>query len=214
MEYSNKRKKTRARIFKAYSNLLKTKGASQITVKDICADAGINRSTFYSYYCDILQLEEAVVDAVISRASERIAEYVTGIDEIDIDTYVSIIMEIVRTNDNLPLYLLKNSIKPFEDRLVKVIVRNMLNMGLIKGDSDIDNKDITREVSIYMKYHLAGITALLVDFDLNGTNRDVDELVRQVVRAATEGPITVITSQCISCVQPIHKNNNKHSHNL
>lgn len=55
---------TKLVIKDAFISLLKEKPLNKVTVKEICALAGINRATFYRYYCDF-------TDAVLSGTGKR-----------------------------------------------------------------------------------------------------------------------------------------------
>jgi len=45
-------KYTRMVLKESFINLLEKKDISQITIKEICEDADINRATFYAHYND------------------------------------------------------------------------------------------------------------------------------------------------------------------
>lgn len=47
---------TKMLIRKAFTSLLKQKPIQSISIKELCASAGINRGTFYSHYTDIYDL--------------------------------------------------------------------------------------------------------------------------------------------------------------
>lgn len=47
---------TKMLIRKAFTELLREKPVQNITVKELCQTAGINRGTFYSHYTDIYDL--------------------------------------------------------------------------------------------------------------------------------------------------------------
>lgn len=53
---------TRKAIRASFIKLLNEKPLSQITVRDIVDDCGVNRNTFYYYFQDIPQLLESIVD--------------------------------------------------------------------------------------------------------------------------------------------------------
>lgn len=59
---------TRMVIRDALYNLLETKHLSQITVKEICEEADINRATFYRNYVDIYDLYEKLEEELTSSA--------------------------------------------------------------------------------------------------------------------------------------------------
>ena len=51
-------KLTKMLIRKAFTSLLKQKPIQNISIKELCAEAGINRGTFYLHYADIYDLLE------------------------------------------------------------------------------------------------------------------------------------------------------------
>lgn len=56
---NNRRKQASVeRIQKAFMLFLKEKELSQVSVSDICKQAGLNRSTFYAHYTDIYDLAD------------------------------------------------------------------------------------------------------------------------------------------------------------
>ena len=58
-------KLTKKMIFEAFLSILKNKPIAKITVKEICAAADINRTTFYKYYKDTYDLLEQIEDELI-----------------------------------------------------------------------------------------------------------------------------------------------------
>jgi AcrR family transcriptional regulator len=59
--------KTERAIREAFLELRAHKPLEKIKVKDLCAAAQINKSTFYAHYQDIYALSDALEDAVIAR---------------------------------------------------------------------------------------------------------------------------------------------------
>ena len=70
---------TKKAIRDSFVKLLNEKPISQITVKDIVEDCGVNRNTFYYYYQDLPQLMENIVD----EDAERIIREHPTIDSLD-----------------------------------------------------------------------------------------------------------------------------------
>lgn len=72
-EQLNRRKKySREVIRKAYIDLLGERPRGRITVKDICDRADVNRTTFYSNYCDIPDLHSRIQDELFERFLDKI----------------------------------------------------------------------------------------------------------------------------------------------
>lgn len=56
---------TKMLIRRAFTDLLKQKPIQSITVKELCAAAGINRGTFYTHYTDIYDLLQKMEDDML-----------------------------------------------------------------------------------------------------------------------------------------------------
>ena len=53
-------------IRRAFTDLLEKKPIQSITIKELCALAGINRGTFYAHYTDIYDLWEQIEDEMLA----------------------------------------------------------------------------------------------------------------------------------------------------
>lgn len=70
---------TKKAIRDSFVKLLNERPLSQITVKDIVDDCGVNRNTFYYYFQDLPQLLETIVD----EDAQRIIREYPAIDSIE-----------------------------------------------------------------------------------------------------------------------------------
>ena len=70
---------TKKAIRDSFVKLLNEKPISQITVKDIVEDCGVNRNTFYYYYQDLPQL----IENIVNEDAERIIREHPTIDSLD-----------------------------------------------------------------------------------------------------------------------------------
>lgn len=76
---NNKRKKESIqRIEKAFVTLLQSRQLSQISVSDICKDAGLNRTTFYANYADIYALADSIRDKLEQNMAELYQEEISS----------------------------------------------------------------------------------------------------------------------------------------
>ena len=71
---NKRRKESRLRIETALVRLLQQKEPSQISVKEICAAAEVNRTTFYANYLDIYDLAVAVQKSMEQTVLELYSE--------------------------------------------------------------------------------------------------------------------------------------------
>lgn len=47
---------TKERLFASFERALQSKAVSDITVSEVCSDAGISRKTFYKYYLSLIHI--------------------------------------------------------------------------------------------------------------------------------------------------------------
>ncbi|MBQ5317990.1 MAG: TetR/AcrR family transcriptional regulator [Oscillospiraceae bacterium] len=71
--------KTKRSIYNAFIKLRADKSLEKLTVKELCEEAQINKSTFYVYYNDVYDLSDKVEDEIVS-------EVVKNFDSDVIDT--------------------------------------------------------------------------------------------------------------------------------
>ena len=69
---NNKRKKkSMERIERTFINLLQSRKIEEISVSDICKQAGLNRTTFYANYSDIYGLADTIRDKLENSLADR-----------------------------------------------------------------------------------------------------------------------------------------------
>jgi AcrR family transcriptional regulator len=73
---------TKQCLFDAFTEMMARKPVSQITVTEICEDAGISRKTFYKYYSDQFALLKAMQDDLFVGFQEQMSELPASIFEI------------------------------------------------------------------------------------------------------------------------------------
>lgn len=92
---------TRQRIRTAFLDLLYCKPIQSITIKELCASAGISRGTFYAHYADIYdllaQIENDMTDE-ITRALEPLMDPAQPANPIALSTRI---FEILKANSDL-----------------------------------------------------------------------------------------------------------------
>ena len=90
---------TKKAIRDSFVKLLNEKPLSQITVKDIVDECGVNRNTFYYYFEDIPQL----IESVVNEDAERIIQEHPTIDSLD--DCINAALEFALTNRKAVLHI-------------------------------------------------------------------------------------------------------------
>lgn len=69
-------KVTKTLLKKSFIELLEQKEISRITIKEICENADINRSTFYAHYTDQYDLMKKIQDELIENVEIHLSPYI------------------------------------------------------------------------------------------------------------------------------------------
>ncbi|NQX47988.1 TetR/AcrR family transcriptional regulator [Paenibacillus tritici] len=105
-------------------SLLQEKNISQISVKELCAKADINRSTFYLHFANAYGLLEYVEQEIITSTRE----YLDKIEPSDSGaTYILAFLDYIKKNDDLFTVMLikSNDNVLFPKRLLNEILMNI-----------------------------------------------------------------------------------------
>ena len=65
---------TKERLFASFERALQSKAVSDITVSEVCSDAGISRKTFYKYYSDPFALLLDMQDDLFAGLGQRLTK--------------------------------------------------------------------------------------------------------------------------------------------
>ncbi|MBP3233044.1 MAG: TetR/AcrR family transcriptional regulator [Eubacterium sp.] len=157
--------KTQERLQNALLELLETKELKEITVKEICDQAGISRNAFYQHY----GYKEDLYDQMVARATEGIRDSLMPIiqdasvvTEDTIISYAKHIIEGISEVRELIYVMLKGDDGIFLRQLTDLIFGQNLTNAL----SFFDMKD-SAELRLYYEFQSAGMAAFIVKWILD-----------------------------------------------
>ena len=164
--------RSRRMIREAYTQLLKEKDLSKITVTDIVNRADINRATFYAHYPDVRGVTEEIENEIIAKMLEVLEEFrYTSFFRnpapllLKLSRYLEEDAEFYRT------LVRANGSEIFMEKLKKVFTEHMIN------DSDIpEDMRHSKMVSLRICYFAGGIVNLYKQWfrgDLDCTLNDI-----------------------------------------
>ena len=186
MIYSHKREQTIELIRKSFIENYREKDINKISVKSICEKAGINRSTFYTYYTDVYELRDDVEDQIFENIKTSFIELVSELDEYDLDKITSkLIIKVLHVNNGVPLLLLERNSSAFISRII-----NMLKTDFPYMAQRLTNEDFI-QIEIAIRYHFAGVLAVLKHSELSAEEY-LKEYFEKILVLANEGPISII----------------------
>ena len=144
-----KRKKTDRRVKytkmalkKSFVNLLEKKNISKISVKEICENADINRTTFYNYYNDQYDLMRKLENELIENIGNHLAKYTQNESDATLVEMLEKIFEYIKENAKLCKILLNEKRNlGFQKRIIMLVynknVNNLINKNAyLKKDMD------------------------------------------------------------------------------
>lgn len=117
-------------IREALYRLMQEKPLNKITVSEICAEADVNRSTFYAYYTDIYDLHTGIIKKFYSLQREfmnRVLSYlepngnITTLSVAQFREIALFYLQTVKTNKDLYKFIFNgNSVSQIQDSYQKV----------------------------------------------------------------------------------------------
>ncbi len=172
---------------KALAKLLNEKDFEYITVKEICDEAGVNRSTFYFHYESIYDLlEECVENAnktfltYFNNGTEKFIEKLKNCPEEDLilitPEYLTPYLKFIKENKIFHQAAIKhahimNSYKKFD----------FLNKNIFKPIFDRFGIDANTE-NYMILYYLNGITAIINEWIKNGCKEEIEYIEKIIIK--------------------------------
>lgn len=145
------RRRTKKLIQESFIGLLEVKPFQEITVRDLCSAADINRATFYRYYVDLNELNDELADSLFQALFCDLAERGikrSGADKTAAHDLFMEALRIMEKNQQLCRNLLCNTKGAFAKRL-----RSSLEM-LVYRDSRCK---FPEKADLMLDYMMAGI---------------------------------------------------------
>lgn len=167
---NRRRKESREKIEKVFVELLQTRDLSQISVSDICKQAGLNRTTFYANYTDIYGLADSIRDRLEANLSALYQEeYATGIN----------------SNDYLKLFRHIQQNQIFYQTYFKLGYDNKYK--IISYDTELAQKHFQdRFIHYHMEFFKSGLTRIIKLWLQNGC-RETPEEMFEIVKSEYQG---------------------------
>lgn len=169
---NRRRRQSVERIEKVFIDLLQTKELNEISVSDICKQAGLNRTTFYANYTDIYDLADSIRDKLENEVSEVYQE--------EISTKVN-------SHDYLKLFRHIKENQLFYKTYFKLGYDN--NYRIITYDVNLAQEHFqNRFIEYHMEFFKAGITKIIKMWIENGCQEspeDMFEIIKSEYRERT-----------------------------
>lgn len=173
---------TKAAIRNSFIKRMAQQPIAKISVKSICEDAGINRSTFYAHYRDQYDLLRKVQQEVVA----EIREYIAGKTFTD-DAAVTVpvltqVLEYARENAALFQVLLnEDGDMTFQNDLMVIAQDQMLKE--IRTDSNLS----PQTAKYLQRFAISGIMSVVEAWVENGTPEEPEQLAETITKLLFQG---------------------------
>ena len=109
---------TKRLIREAMLALLKTKSIQEITVRELCDMAGVNRTTFYNHYDGVYEVLGEIEETFLMQLADEDG-FTYG--QLDLSRHIERLCEKLQQNKDIALLLLTNNADPnFSTKLMKL----------------------------------------------------------------------------------------------
>jgi len=168
-------------------NLLEEKDISQITIKEICENADVNRSTFYAHYTDQYDLLRKIEDEFLANIRDYLSELEQkNKDEVNPVLLAEKIFEYIKENAKLcKLLLSERGGLNFQKRVVMLVYDTIIN-------ELMDNSKITKEDAEYVySFTITGCVGIVQKW-LNDDMKKSARFMAEMVIKLTLGLINLL----------------------
>lgn len=171
-------KYTKMVLKESFIKLLEQKEISQITIKEICENADINRATFYAHYSDQYDLMRKIEEELLENVSSYLTDYMQSKPTVDFVGMIEKILEYIKENAELCKLLLgERGDLDFQKRIMMFVYAKNINH-LISNDA------IAKEDAEYIyAFTITGCVGLIqkwLEGDMKKTARSIAELLVKV----------------------------------
>ena len=112
---------TKRLLKKSLIELLKTENIQKISIRTLCLNADINRSTFYKHYNSQYALLRDIEDDLFANIEDILSEHTSSDNDCDKDAQLTKVLTYMRDNIDLCQILMQYNIDPeFENKLMSI----------------------------------------------------------------------------------------------
>ena len=168
-------KYTKMVLKESFIKLLEKKDISQISIKEICEDADINRTTFYAHYTDQYDLLRKIENELLDNISAHLKKFDQKNSDINAVLLAEKIFDYLKENAKLcKLLLSERGDFSFQKRVMMLVYDKIIT-------EITDNKKITKEDAEYVyAFTITGCVGIVqkwLDEDMKKSSYFMAEMV-------------------------------------
>lgn len=187
-------KRTKKALRDALFELLQTKNINQISVTELTSLADVNRSTFYFYYTDLIDMLQQIQNEAYQLFSDVVSENKTFINTIDGFTeYSESLLNFCKEHESLCRFIIDNDINNQLFQQIKTLMLDSIPNSKEKFALDNPARYSTSFV-------LTAVTGVLIDWMNEGMQISTHELAHYFANIYINGSFK--TKQLYSNYEP------------
>ncbi|WP_280770049.1 TetR/AcrR family transcriptional regulator [Salipaludibacillus daqingensis] len=176
-----RKKYTRMVLKNSLMTLLKEKSILAVTVKEICALADINRSTFYSHFQDQFDLLNQIEEEIIHDMNETLSAYNFNQGEETLQMTEKIVEYVAENSDVCITLFSEHGDSNFKKRVMMVASEHTIKNGLSMYPID---SEITEYVSMFA---ISGSIHVVENWLKNGMDKSPKEIAELINNLTNKG---------------------------
>ena len=176
MKLDRKTRYTRMVLQDSLIALMKEKPISKITIKELCENADINRTTFYAHYTDQYDLLRKIEDETLSWVKERLCDLLGKTDKYEAMAVLEGIFQYFTENrSHLQVLMSEQGDIDFQKQLFTLIYQECgINFS---ADNNMGTND-------YFIFVVTGSVGLIQHWLKNGLNKSTKEMAEVIFNVA------------------------------
>ncbi len=186
---------TKNNLIEAFLNIYAEKDVSEISVKEIAERAGYNRSTFYSYFDNVQNVLDCVVDRLFEQA-KKIGESHMGETDMPMDGEADAPISISPDESFVQFYEENSKVLNIMFHKVKMPVFTQRLCDWIQPECEqflfsLPEKERI-EMSYVLEYHISGLFSILAKWYKEDKNLTITEIWNLIARVNNQGTLRVL----------------------
>lgn len=172
-------RKTKKAIQDVFCEMTKENRLNEITVKELCARADINKSTFYLHYRDIYDLAKSIQSILIK-------DICAVIDEYSYDEIIGKIPEVwervaeahFKHSNDLGMLMGRAGMRPMVQELETAVINTIMNKFVAAGMKE--NSEDYFHHHLYVTFIINGYLGVLREFDVTEMEAAMIEVSKRI----------------------------------
>lgn len=161
--------------------LLKEKPISSITIKELCAEADINRSTFYAHYSDQYDLLHQIEEEIIQEMNDTLTKYNYNKDEEALIMTVKLLEYVAENRDICQTLFSENGDISFQKRVMQIGQEHTIKNWM-------DEHKMDEQISEYLSlFAISGSIHVIEKWLKDGMDKTPQEMAEIIVKLTNKG---------------------------